>query len=1098
MRFNFHPSRFAGFVAVTVSLFLCLFITLSAGPSTEGEATFVGVLLQAGADAQAAAEACGAVVVQAVPAVEDAWVFRPHTLPVGREARDALLARWREHPVVLWAEWQDLREHAPREGPPAAPGRLQWHLANTGQAGGRNGLDIHVRGAWQAGYSGRGIVMAIVDDGVETTHPGLLPRYRADLDRNFNDGPEEDGGARNLADNHGTAVAGIAAAGKGQSCGAGVAPEAHLLSLRLIAGPTTDILEASALGHRRDAIDLYNCSWGPDQANRLRLAPMGFFTRRAIEQSIETGRGGRGNIYIWAAGNSGQSGANTNYDGYVNSRYTIGVGAVDRHGRHSPWSVHGAALMVVAPSGDAAAGVLTLDRTGAAGETPGDCFNFFTGTSAATPMVSGAVALMLEANPDLGWRDVQHILARTARLVDAAHPGWITNAGGFTFNDFFGFGLIDVTAAVAMAERWTGLPAAQTVTRSHGTAPVAIPSGGEGARIALNVPESLRLEHVEVVFRSDHPDWGKLEIELTGPSGVSSRLMEVRADRTRTYSEWRFLTLRHWGESAAGEWSLRVRDSGGGGSGRITGWELHLHGLPANQFPHLIGPPGEAEVVPAAFPFRFRPRDLFPELPAGLTVLSARADDGTLVADSSGQLEFRPAEGRAGEDTVRLVLADAFGGVVHRSVRVEVEAPPSKVSTAVLGSDAVVPFLLPAGAGGLSPAPVSHTLQRGPYHGTIVHDAASGGFAYAPFTGHTGADEVVFRTSGPGPVTEWTWFFHIDQDDPAPSALTFAHADHGAVLGESFPSLQNAFSLSAWIFPEDWGDVGTSGYGRVFDKGALSIFLCGADNPFYPDASVVIFLDHADGREGAVTSQAHSIQLGTWQHLLVTYDGNGEVRLYLNGQLTPLFPATGIPLPAGSLRDHLSEPLHMGNASSRNRPFLGRMGLPRLWNRVLTGPEAAALAHTDSLPTAGLLGAWDFSEGAGTRLKNWVNGQSGRFLGSGFAPWMEPPGHQRAFIGWTPGSGENYRGRSGEALAAAHYPWVYLARSGWSYAGPRVDAWLWLRDLEVENGAWMALPAGQNAFRWFSDEAKWAYVAEPTAEGERLRYCFRSAAWETW
>lgn len=1097
MRFTGQRFRFFPGLPVAAFWIALLCAALSAAPDADGEATLVGVLLRAGAEPEAAAEACGAAVVKAVPAVEDAWVFRPHELPVGAEAREALLVRWREHSMVLWAEWQERREHAPREGPPAAPGPLQWHLANTGQAGGRSGLDIHVRGAWEAGYSGRGVVMAIVDDGVDTTHPGLVSRYRSDLDRNFHDGPEDDGGARGAADNHGTAVAGIAAAGDGQSCGPGVAPAADLLSLRLIAGPTTDILEASALGHGRDSIDIYNCSWGPDQANRLRLAPMGFFTRRAIEQSIETGRAGRGNIFVWAAGNSGESEANTNYDGYVNSRYTIGVGAVDRHGRHSPWSVPGAALMVVAPSGDAAAGVLTLDRTGAAGETPGDCYSFFTGTSAATPMVAGVVALMLEANPDLGWRDVQHILARTARKVDAGHSGWITNAAGFTFNDFYGFGLLDATAAVAMAERWPTLPAAQTASYSYAAAPVAIPAGGEGARIALNVPESLRLEHVEVVFRSDHPDWGKLEIELTGPGGVSSRLMEVRGDRNRNYNEWRFLTLRHWGESAAGEWSLRVRDSGGGGSGRITGGELRLHGLPAHQFPALVGPPREAKVEPAAFPFRFDPRELFPELPPGLAVLSARADYGTAAVDAAGHIEYRPAVGRAGVETVRMILADALGGVVHRSVRVEVGAPPRKVSTAVLGGDTVVPFPLPVGPGGTAPAPSSHTLHRGPFHGTIVHDASSGRFAYTPLTGHTGADEVVFRTSGPGPVTEWTWLFHIDRADTSPPALTLEHAAHGAVLGAGFPSLRDAFSLAAWIHPAGWGDVGTSGYGRVFDKGSLSLFLCGADNPFYPEASLVLFLEHAGGGEGAVTTGPGTLGLGTWQHVLVTYDGAAEVRAYLDGRPAGLSAATGIPLPAGPLADHTAEPLHFGNTSAGHRPFLGRMALPQVWDRALTPDEAAAVARGDPPPAAGLLGAWDFAEGAGMSIRDSVSGQAGYLAGGGFAPWTEPPAHYAAFVGWTPAGGGGYRGRGGEAVAAAAYPWVYLARSGWSYADARRDGWLWLRDLEAD-GAWMAVAPGDTALRWFADEGKWAYVGEPAADGSRRRYCFSSVSWESW
>ena len=72
-------------------------------------------------------------------------------------------------------------------------------------------------------------------------------------------------------------------------------------------------------------------------------------------------------------------------------------------------------------------------------------------------MVSGVTALMLQANPNLTWRDVQHILVNSARHVDPTDPGWTTNRGGQLIHYNFGFGVVDATAAVNMAKTWTNV-----------------------------------------------------------------------------------------------------------------------------------------------------------------------------------------------------------------------------------------------------------------------------------------------------------------------------------------------------------------------------------------------------------------------------------------------------------------------------------------------------------------------------------------------------------------------------------------------------------------------------------------------------------------
>lgn len=101
-----------------------------------------------------------------------------------------------------------------------------------------------------------------------------------------------------------------------------------LTGIRLIADYTTDAQEAAGLSYRSDINDIYSNSWGPNDDGR-RLEKPGVLTLRAMEDSVNNGRGGKGVVYVWAGGNGKSYGDNCNYDGYANSRFTIAIGAVD-------------------------------------------------------------------------------------------------------------------------------------------------------------------------------------------------------------------------------------------------------------------------------------------------------------------------------------------------------------------------------------------------------------------------------------------------------------------------------------------------------------------------------------------------------------------------------------------------------------------------------------------------------------------------------------------------------------------------------------------------------------------------------------------------
>ena len=399
---------------------------------------------------------------------------------------------------------------------------------------------------------------------------------------------------------HGTSVAGVAAATGNNGVGVtGAAPEASLAGIKWknsISGvepddpkyaELLDLQEAKALSYKNQEIDIYNNSWGPPDDGRTLEAP-GVKTLAAIEESVQKGREGLGNIYVWAAGNGLEDNDNANYDGYANSRYTIAVGAIGADGVQSYYSEPGAPILVTAYSNDDTVGVTTTS-TGKVGGDHNQYTNDFGGTSSAAPLVSGVVALMLEANPNLTWRDVQHVLATTAVQNDAKDADWTLNGAGYHVNHKYGFGAVDAAAAVSAAKAWKTVLPEMSATSGDIQVNSFVPDNRAlGLTSLIHFGQNLKLESVEVVFDAKHEYRGDLQVTLNSPDGAQSILAEKRDDSGNDYSKWTFSSVRHWGESSLGDWLLQVADKTGQGiSGLWNAWKLNVYGTQYDQAPSL-------------------------------------------------------------------------------------------------------------------------------------------------------------------------------------------------------------------------------------------------------------------------------------------------------------------------------------------------------------------------------------------------------------------------------------------------------------------------------------------------------------------------------
>ncbi len=500
----------------------------------------------------------------------------------------------------------------------------QWHLKNTAQfVGASVGEDINVESVWggvvgSSSIKGSGVLVTVVDDSLQLNHEDLTANIAANKSWDYASGGSDPSSTTLF---HGTNVAGLIAARDLNGLGVrGVAPRASLAGYNLLWNDTVSTSNIyHAMTHNQVEVDVSNNSWGL-AVEELGEAepPINALWHDAVEEGIANGRDGKGIVYVWAAGNGGSSGEdNSNYDYQANNRHVISVCAVDGRGRQASYSEPGANIWLCAPGGDSTVALGTLgppttDLSGAAGAntTNGMAGDYtdqsytrsFIGTSASTPIVSGVVALMLEANPNLGWRDVRLILAETARQNDAADADWaVTSPTGtepsYNINHKYGFGVVDAATAVTKARSWSNVGIQDNIEKVLSTA-IAIPDNDstnvqQSITVDAAADGDLVIEYVEVDFSSDHIYSGDLEIILTAPSGTQSVLAETHDclyvgpfDTLLTrqgaclykFDPWTFASVRHLGESSTGVWTLQVADNGSQGAGQLLSWTLRIYG----------------------------------------------------------------------------------------------------------------------------------------------------------------------------------------------------------------------------------------------------------------------------------------------------------------------------------------------------------------------------------------------------------------------------------------------------------------------------------------------------------------------------------------
>ncbi|WP_279343547.1 S8 family serine peptidase [Variovorax terrae] len=511
------------------------------------------------------------------------------------------------------------------------------------------GVDLNMGELHAQGVRGSGVRVAVVDSGLEIGHEDLAPNVTPGGSYNFINGSGDPTPTGNGGD-HGTSVAGIiAAAGWNGKGGRGVAPEARLQGFNFLASQAlADELAALGQGALSRDTQVFNMSYGVEPNA---LAPLSRSELTVREVLLRATRNNLGGIYVKSSGNGyldldgqdcsaanlyGVECQNANFDPRNALSEMIIVGAVNAAGRRSSYSTPGATLWVAGFGGEyggnsryqpSASGpklepaMVTTDLSGcqrgynrAGGPYPPsnaidaggqsaidpDCryTGSFNGTSSAAPTVSGVVALMLQVNPALTQRDVKYILARTARPTDTGYgpiqyasvvlePGWTTNAAGRRFSNWYGFGLVDASAAVAMARGFKPLAPQRTLNWQQNMTAVPIPyRDGNGSRgaIPIAVAGDLNVESVQVSFGTTHTAPANLRLVLTSPRGTRSHLLlpfSVLVPTPGGFEGELLSSNAFLDESSQGTWKLEVVDvtqPTGDTTAQLQGWAIRILG----------------------------------------------------------------------------------------------------------------------------------------------------------------------------------------------------------------------------------------------------------------------------------------------------------------------------------------------------------------------------------------------------------------------------------------------------------------------------------------------------------------------------------------
>lgn len=485
----------------------------------------------------------------------------------------------------------------------------QWHLKSNGNIVSNTnnkttivGNDLNILDVYRYQRGNASTIIQVVDTGVELLHEDL--NVETIYSRNSINGTNDPSATYPVSRvnrispyevGHGTAVAGIIGAVANNGLGLrGVVPNATIAGSNWLEDQSIEELDILWYNSpTANDILVSNNSWGTyiskdkNFEDIMKLA------------SLEL-RDGKGRIFTFASGNDRKRYGNANLSYMANNRYAITVASLNHENRYSYYSNPGSNILVSAYGGSSYELGPTIATTLLTGESyyeselgssigaitfDDDSARSYTyamnGTSASTPMVSGALALVLTSCPNLTWRDVRWLLSYKSKMIDIEDENWIKNSAKRSHNINYGYGLIDADSMIqeCRSKYYTLLPQEVSAQISQNNIDFYIPDNNISQNLFLDFPREFTIEWLELTVDSNHPYAGDYEISLTSPNGTTTQIIAPNELRSDYYNGgFRFSSAAFMGEITKGIWKVTVTDRLESDSGTLTSVSLKIYG----------------------------------------------------------------------------------------------------------------------------------------------------------------------------------------------------------------------------------------------------------------------------------------------------------------------------------------------------------------------------------------------------------------------------------------------------------------------------------------------------------------------------------------
>ena len=447
----------------------------------------------------------------------------------------------------------------------------QFMIKNDGYLNGIEGEDLNVINSWKLGYSGKNIHINVVDSGCRLSHVDFNEKTISSNSFNLDLNNSEVFVSENSS-KIGTHILSISSAQINNKASVGIAPNSNVscnvfnMNKDIVFSDLNKVIQN---GYKN--IDIKVIPFLVNHQNRY----IESFDLISVYGDLATqGRDGKGVIIINSAGNTGHLGGDSSSYGLTCSRFAITVGSTTNRGFPTYYTNFGSCISISAPSSGLNDNfneeISNIPNLITSSNFDDELITVSIGnTVSSTAAIAGVVALLLESNPNLTYRDVQLILQLTATKVDPNSELWIKNANNNYFHPRLGFGRANSELAITISKNWINLPESTVSSVSH-----SLPEGmiipdvdDELYLLYLNVDDEVKyIEYIEIELETLKSNIDHMRIFLKSPSGTEVPLVfpnqkssDYIVNTNKLNDQYILIGSRAFlGENPKGEWIIKI------------------------------------------------------------------------------------------------------------------------------------------------------------------------------------------------------------------------------------------------------------------------------------------------------------------------------------------------------------------------------------------------------------------------------------------------------------------------------------------------------------------------------------------------------------